>query len=120
MSLLKAPLNTPVWIDTSKCKACDVCVSTCPAGVLAMRQESTSTLGAIIDIVAPEDCIGCGECELHCPDFAIFVADKKADGFKFSKLSPQSEERAKAIKNNNYRLPKEYMLKNTKPDNQEE
>ncbi|GKT37371.1 hypothetical protein ADUPG1_003314, partial [Aduncisulcus paluster] len=71
MSLLKAPINTPVWIDITRCKACDICVSACPAGVLSMRQEPSSTLGAIIDIVALDSCIGCGECELHCPDFAI-------------------------------------------------
>lgn len=108
MPLLKAPENTPVWIDISRCKACDICVSACPAGVLSMRQEPSSTLGAIIDIVAINDCIGCGECELHCPDFAIFVANKKEDNVKFSKLTAQSEARAKAIKENNYRLPDNY------------
>ena len=108
MALLKAPLNTPVWIDISRCKACDICVSACPAGVLSMRQESSSTLGAIIDIVALDSCIGCGECEAHCPDFAIHVADKKSDGVTFAKLTKEAEKRAEAIKNNNYRLPLNY------------
>jgi len=108
MSLLKAPQNKPVWIDITRCKACDICVSSCPAGVLSMRQDPTSTIGAIIDIVAPDSCIGCNDCELHCPDFAIFVADKKADGIKFAKLTPEAEERAEAIRNNNYRLPLNY------------
>lgn len=108
MSLLKAPKNTPVWIDPTKCKACDICVSACPAGVLSMRQESTSTLGAIIDIVALESCIGCGECEIHCPDFAIHVADKKSDGVTFAKLTSEAEQRAKLIKDNNCRLPLNY------------
>ena len=52
MSLMKAPENTQVWVDTSRCKACDICVSVCPAGVLSMKAEPTSTLGAMIDIVA--------------------------------------------------------------------
>lgn len=26
-----------------------------------------------IEAVAPENCIQCGQCELRCPDFAIFV-----------------------------------------------
>jgi len=108
MPLLKAPLNTPVWIDITKCKACDICVSSCPAGVLSMRQDPTSTLGAIIDIIAPESCIGCTDCEMHCPDFAIYVADKKEDGIKFAKLTVEAEERAIAIKNNNFRLPLDY------------
>ena len=108
MPLLEAPLNTPVWIDITKCKACDICVSSCPAGVLSMRQEPSSTLGAIIDIVAPDSCIGCNECELHCPDFAIYVADKKSDHITFAKLTEEAEQRALAIRNNNFRLPSNY------------
>ncbi|RXJ69247.1 2-oxoglutarate:acceptor oxidoreductase [Halarcobacter ebronensis] len=101
MAILEAPENTPVWVNESRCKACDVCVSVCPAGVLAMRQEPTSTLGAMVEIVNPESCIGCTDCELSCPDFAIYVADKKE--FKFAKLTDESKSRAEAIKNNNYR-----------------
>lgn len=100
MSIIKAPENTPVWVDESRCKACDICVSVCPAGVLAMRLEPTSTLGAMVEIIEAEACIGCNDCELNCPDFAIFVADKSE--FKFAKLSDQSKERAEAIKNNKY------------------
>jgi 2-oxoglutarate ferredoxin oxidoreductase subunit delta len=102
MSVMKAPENVPVWVDEKRCKACDICVSVCPAGVLAMRQEPTSTLGAMIQIVAPEACIGCNDCELSCPDFAIFVASKEE--FKFAKLGEESKQRAQAIKDNNYRI----------------
>jgi len=108
MSLIKAPENTPVWVDTSRCKACDVCVDVCPAGVLSMQAEPTSTLGAMISIVALEDCIGCNDCELSCPDFAIYVADKKTDNIKFAKLTEESKARAAAIVENKYRLPENY------------
>ena len=54
MSLIKAPENTQVWVDESRCKACDICASVCPAGVLSMRAEPTSTLGAMVEIVAME------------------------------------------------------------------
>ncbi len=99
------PGNAPVWVNTSNCKACDICVSVCPAGVLSMRYDHTSTLGAMISIEHPEACIGCNECELTCPDFAIFVADKqeyKAAGLSFAKLTDESKERQAAIKANNY------------------
>ncbi|QOG11612.1 4Fe-4S dicluster domain-containing protein [Arcobacter sp. FWKO B] len=102
MSRMEAPANTPVWVDESRCKACDICVSVCPAGVLGMRLEPTSTLGAMITIVAPESCIGCNDCELACPDFAIYVADKSE--YKFAKLSDEAKQRAQAIKDNNYRI----------------
>lgn len=102
MALKEAPVNTPVWVDETRCKACDVCVSVCPAGVLAMRQEPTSTLGAMVSIIAKDSCIGCMDCELSCPDFAIYVADKKE--FKFAKLTDEAKQRGEAIKKNNYRV----------------
>ena len=94
------PGNQPVWVNTSNCKACDICVSVCPSGVLGMRYEPTSTLGAMISIDHPESCIGCNECELTCPDFAIYVADK-AD-YKFAKLTDDAKARQVAIAANNY------------------
>lgn len=103
---LNAPENTPVWVDEKRCKACDLCVSVCPAGVLAMRPEPSSTLGAMLDIIAPESCIGCNNCELSCPDFAIYVAEKSE--VKFAKLTDEAKERAAAIIENNFRLPERY------------
>lgn len=94
------PGNQPVWVNTNNCKACDICVSVCPAGVLGMVYEPTSTLGAMISIQHPESCIGCMECELSCPDFAIFVAEKKE--YKFAKLTDESKERQVAVVANNY------------------
>ena len=102
MAIMEAPINTPVWVDETRCKACDLCVSVCPSGVLAMRPEPTSTLGAMVQIIAPSSCIGCNDCELSCPDFAIYVADKKE--FKFAKLTDEAKQRSEAIKKNNYRI----------------
>ncbi len=109
-SIMNAPENTPVWVNTDRCKACDICVDACPAGVLSMQQEATSTLGAMISVIAPESCIGCNECELTCPDFAIYVASKKE--FKFAKLTDSAKERQEAIVNNKHRLPVDYKESN--------
>jgi 2-oxoglutarate ferredoxin oxidoreductase subunit delta len=108
MSLMKAPENTPVWVNEDYCKACDKCVDVCPAGVLVMRPAADSTLGSMIQVAFQDSCIGCNECELVCPDFAIYVADKKADEIKFAKLTDEAKARAAAIVENNYRLPTGY------------
>lgn len=94
------PGDQPVWVNTNNCKACDICVSVCPSGVLGMRYDHTSTLGAMISIDHPEACIGCMECELSCPDFAIYVAEKKE--YKFAKLTDDSKQRQAAIVANKY------------------
>lgn len=100
MSNMVAPDNTPVWVNESRCKACDICVSRCPAGVLSMRQDTHKVLGKVIQVAHPESCIGCCECELHCPDFAIYVAERK--DFKFAKLTQEAQERAQKVRENKY------------------
>ena len=102
--MVVAPENTPVWVDEERCKACDICVSVCPAGVLSMEQEPSSTLGAMVRIIHGESCTGCNNCELNCPDFAIFVAERSE--FKFAKLTDESKARQASIVANNYKMPK--------------
>ncbi|WP_267523497.1 4Fe-4S binding protein [Campylobacter sp. MG1] len=97
---MKAPENTPVWVNESNCKACNLCVSYCPSGAIAMRDEPTAVLGKMIEVIHPENCIGCKDCELHCPDFAIYVANPKE--FKFAKLTAENKELAAKIKANNF------------------
>jgi 2-oxoglutarate ferredoxin oxidoreductase subunit delta len=65
-----------------------------------MRIEPKSTLGAMVKVIAADFCVGCGECELACPDFAISVADRKE--FNFAKLNDAMRQAAEAIKNNNF------------------
>lgn len=97
--------SEPVWINRDNCKACNICVSMCPSGVLGMRYDSTSTLGAIISVDNPNACIGCNNCELNCPDFAIYVASKEdllSVGKHFAKLTDEAQERQVMIASNNY------------------
>ena len=82
---LKAPENTPVWVDEAKCKSCELCVDFCPTGVLVMVPDPHNILGQMVRVAHPEYCIGCKECELECPDFCIFVAER--DEYKFKKLN---------------------------------
>ena len=60
-------MNSEITVKLPRCKGCGICAAFCPKNVLAI-----SELGKVI-IVNPDDCIACGQCELRCPDYAIFV-----------------------------------------------
>jgi 2-oxoglutarate ferredoxin oxidoreductase subunit delta len=53
------------------CKQCGLCAAFCPRGVIELDDT-----GAPV-IAHPERCIGCGWCEVHCPDFAISVRERQ-------------------------------------------
>ena len=63
MSSLAAPPNVPVWVDYNRCKGCDICVALCPSGTLAMKSDKSYVSGKIIEIINPNNCIGCNNCE---------------------------------------------------------
>ena len=60
-------MKSEITIKTVRCKGCGICAAFCPKSVLAV-----SELGKI-QVVNKEACIGCGQCELRCSDYAIFV-----------------------------------------------
>lgn len=63
-------MKSNITIKKERCKGCNICVAFCPKQVLAL-----DTLGKV-QVVQDEACIVCGQCELRCPDYAIFV-DKR-------------------------------------------
>ncbi|GAB7023386.1 4Fe-4S dicluster domain-containing protein [Salidesulfovibrio brasiliensis] len=63
--------QSKVTVYPDWCKGCGVCVSFCPAKVLELDETGKC------HVAREDDCIHCGFCELHCPDFAIVVTDKK-------------------------------------------
>ena len=58
-----------VTVFPNWCKGCDLCVEFCPAGVLELGPNGIAVASH------PEKCTACRWCELHCPDFAIFVTN---------------------------------------------
>lgn len=53
------------------CKQCGICVAFCPMKVLAQDEFGYPYAAQ------PEACIGCHQCELRCPDFAITVVEEQ-------------------------------------------
>jgi 2-oxoglutarate ferredoxin oxidoreductase subunit delta len=56
------------------CKSCGICIEFCPKKVIGKDD-----MGAPL-VERPDDCIGCRFCELHCPDFAITIKERKGEG----------------------------------------
>jgi 2-oxoglutarate ferredoxin oxidoreductase subunit delta len=54
-------------IETKRCKGCGICVTFCPKEVLKVNEIEK------VEILDESKCIHCKQCELRCPDYAIFV-----------------------------------------------
>lgn len=61
--------NLVLRLNRNSCKGCGICVAFCPTHVLAVVEDNKCK---IIDL---EKCIKCGQCELRCPDFAIYLEE---------------------------------------------
>ena len=58
-----------IKINEHWCKGCGICVALCPKAVLKLEHETVQVQDA-------EACIGCRQCEFHCPDFAIVIGEE--------------------------------------------
>jgi 2-oxoglutarate ferredoxin oxidoreductase subunit delta len=60
-------------IDPEICKGCELCISACPQGVLALSTE-TNSQGNPYSQYDPEGiCTACKSCAIICPDNAIEI-----------------------------------------------
>ncbi len=53
------------------CKACGICMAFCPKKIIHADR------GGKPMVEEPDKCIGCRFCEMHCPDFAITVNERR-------------------------------------------
>lgn len=57
-------------VDTSGCRACNLCVEICPTDVMEMDSG-----GDIAVVVREDDCIGCTSCMYICPSRCLEVTE---------------------------------------------
>ncbi len=62
--------NIIVKVNPKWCKGCRVCVDFCPKNVLELDNKGK------IKIARIDDCIKCSQCEMRCPDYAIYLGEK--------------------------------------------
>ncbi len=84
----KRKVKPKIDIYKAWCKACGICVAFCPTGALA-KDEANSPYVKDLD-----KCIGCGWCEIRCPDFAITVEQGERDKHRTEEKSEGKETEA--------------------------
>ncbi len=69
-----------VKIDIETCKGCELCIEACPQDSLQMSKEINNK-GYHYAVLIQDNCTGCVNCALVCPDAVITVyrTTKKKD-----------------------------------------
>lgn len=62
-----------ILIDIEQCKGCNLCVEECPLGILALGEKINTRSYRYVQIIKPNQCIGCANCGYVCPDNCITV-----------------------------------------------
>ncbi len=67
-----ATVRGTVEIDIETCKGCELCIDACPQESLGMSKE-INALGYHYAVLIQDNCTGCVNCALVCPDAVITV-----------------------------------------------
>jgi len=69
--------DVDIVIIEDRCKGCSFCIEFCPKDVLEEDKKFNSRGVRPPRVKDLDLCVGCGVCEAICPDFAIFLVDKR-------------------------------------------
>lgn len=67
-----AKIKGDIVINIERCKGCEVCVGACAFSVIAMSKEVNSK-GYHFAMKVNDECTGCTNCAVVCPDGVITV-----------------------------------------------
>ena len=65
-------IHGTVEINVETCKGCELCIESCPQDSLAMSKEINKQ-GYHYAVLVKDNCTGCINCALVCPDAVITV-----------------------------------------------
>jgi len=74
-----AKVKGAIIVDKERCKGCEVCVGSCPSQVIAMDTDVNGKGYHFAYMEKPDDCTGCVNCAIVCPDGVITVYRKKVE-----------------------------------------
>ncbi len=73
-----AKVKGAIVVNIERCKGCQICVPTCQQKSIAMS-EALNSKGYHYAMTINDECNGCINCGLVCPDGVITVYRKKYD-----------------------------------------
>jgi len=81
-----------VTFDVETCKGCELCIEACPQESLALSPKLNAQ-GYHYAVLVKDNCTGCINCALVCPDAVITVyrENKKKDRVQVAKISNVTE-----------------------------
>lgn len=69
-----------IEIDKDICKGCGLCVPVCPKDVIELSEHFNDKGWRFAEPIRNNDCIGCKQCAIICPDIAILVYKEDDNG----------------------------------------
>ncbi len=84
-----------VQIDIETCKGCELCIEACPQDTLALSNE-INKIGYHYAVQIQDNCTGCINCALVCPDAVITV-------YRQSKKKKKNNDREEVARLSNVR-----------------
>ncbi len=74
-----ATVRGTVTFNIETCKGCELCIDACPQESLALSKE-INKIGYHYAVLVKDNCTGCVNCALVCPDAVITVYRAKKAG----------------------------------------
>lgn len=63
------------FVDSERCKSCELCIGNCPKAAIQMTDELNSRGYKHVKVIKA-NCIGCGICYTVCPDGVFSILEE--------------------------------------------